>query len=62
MHGPDADVFILGNRTQTSVTARVELESSYAAFTRNGVRQNGGTVLEQPLAPEETVMVIGYKK
>ena len=62
MHGPDADVFILGNRTQTSVTARVELETSYTAFARNRVRRNGGTVLEEPLAPEETVMIIGYKK
>ena len=62
MHGPDADVFILGNRTQTSVTARVELENTYVSFAQNGVRRNGGTVLEQPLAPEETVMVIGYKK
>ena len=62
MYGPHADVFILGNRTQTTVTARVELENTYVSFAQNGVRRNGGTVLEQPLAPEETVMVIGYKK
>ncbi len=61
LHGPDADVFILGNRTQETVEARAVLDRGYSAFVRKNIRRAGGSILEQTLAPGETVMIIGYK-
>lgn len=61
LYGPDADIFILGNRTQETVEARAVLDRGYSAFVRKNIRRAGGSILEQTLAPGETVMIIGYK-
>ena len=62
LRGPEADVFILGNRQKEAISAEVRFEEEYCSFTLKNETLPGGKKLTLALAAGETQMAIGIKK
>ena len=59
--GPEADIFILGNRRPKPVSVEIEFTETYRQFETQGDLYSGGTKLQLSLKGRETRMVIGRK-
>lgn len=61
LNGPEADVFILGNRRAVPITAGLKFQRSYRRLESGGNDFPAGAELSLPLGAQETRMLVGWK-